>query len=338
MQIKINRADEPAERMQSEKRERADEQSGHRQKNGVEERIMFSILRIGVRIVFRETHRRIRMTFLAGDENICRRQLRARIGRRQNVVIAVAVVTGGDFRRDVWFAERHSFAVIGFAIMRQPIGVAFAATLVADGFEIISFRIGNFVRGVAIGANGPARISFGQQLSVNARVINFFNAEMALAAGRGDVGMINRRIAVHGAFDVVNAVAIVARRRDNQTHFQQRLPVNAVHVLQRRIGMRDLIFFRQSGIAVTFGAGERQIHFENRRGRIRHSQNSVRAVAIPTLCRAGRAKQMADAVNARGIIRAFLCMTMRAIRRAERIMDEVGDIRVAIHAIKIGVN
>jgi hypothetical protein len=43
------------------------------------------------------------------------------------------------------------------------------------------------------------------------------------------------RIAVHAAFDVVDAMAVVAGRRDDQAHFQKRGAVDAVHVLVRSV-------------------------------------------------------------------------------------------------------
>ncbi len=94
----------------------------------------------------------------------------------------------------------------------------------------------NFVRGVAIGANRPALVAFGQQLAVNALIVRLLDAQVAFAAGLGDVGVVDRRIAVHVAFDVMHAVAIVARRRHNQSHFQQGVSVDAVHVFGRRLG------------------------------------------------------------------------------------------------------
>ena len=174
------------------------------------------------------------------------------------------------------------------------------------------------MRRVAIRADRPARIAFGQQLAVNALVVSLLDTEMAFAAGPGDVGVVDGRIAVHGAFDVMHAVAIVARRRDNQTHFEQRLPVNAVHVLRRRFGMIDLVFLRQARIAVALGAGERQVHLEHRRCRVLDRQNAMRAVAIPAIRRAGRAEHVAYAVNARGVILGLLLVARGAIRRRQR--------------------
>ena len=105
------------------------EQAGHAQKHHVEQRIILCVQRVGVRLVFGEPDRRAGMTLLAGGEDVGLGKMRRRIGRRQDVVIAVAVVAGGDGGRGVGFAQRHGLAVIGVAIMFQPVGVAFAATL-----------------------------------------------------------------------------------------------------------------------------------------------------------------------------------------------------------------
>ena len=90
---------------------------------------------------------------------------------------------------------------------------------------------------VAIGADRPARVALGQQLPVDALVVGFLDADMTFAARLGDVGVVDGRIAIHAALDVVHAVAIVARRRDDEAHFQQRLAVDAFHVLRGRFGM-----------------------------------------------------------------------------------------------------
>jgi len=89
---------------------------------------------------------------------------------------------------------------------------------------------------------------------VNAFVVSFLDADVALAAGAGDVSMVDGRIAVHRALDVMHAMAVVAGRRHNQTHLQQRVAVDAVHVLVRRLGKFNLVFLREIRVAVTFGA------------------------------------------------------------------------------------
>ena len=104
----------------------------------------------------------------------------------------------------------------------------------------------------------------GQQLAMDAFVVGLFDAEMAFAAGLSDVGMVDGRIAVDGTFDVMDAVAIVAGRRHDQAHLEQGAAVDAVEVLGRGLGMFDAVFPGQVGIVMTFGAGLRQVHLEDR--------------------------------------------------------------------------
>ena len=195
--------------------------------------------------------------------------------------------------------------------------MTFAAPLVADGFEIVAVRVHDLMRGVAIRADRPALVAFGQQLSVDALVVSLLDAQMTFAAGLGDIGVVDGRITIHVALDVMHAVAIVARGRHNQAHLDQRLPVDAVHVLRGRLGILHFVFLRQPWIAVAFGAGVRQVHFENRRSRIIDRQNVMRAVAIPAIGRAGGAERVAHAVDARGVILGLFLVADGAIGRRQ---------------------
>lgn len=130
-------------------------------------------------------------------------------------MITMAVVASGDFGRLIGFTQGHGLAVVGVAVMLEAVGVAFAATLIADGFKIFVFRINDVVRGMAIGADGRAGVTLGEKLAVDAVLVGLLDAQMAFAAGFGDVGVIDWRIAVHGTFDVVDPVAIVAGGRDD---------------------------------------------------------------------------------------------------------------------------
>ena len=78
VQIEVDRAHQPPEGVQAEESERADEQAGHAQKHGVEQRIMLAVQRIGVRIVFGEADGGVGMTLLAGGQNVGFGQMRAR--------------------------------------------------------------------------------------------------------------------------------------------------------------------------------------------------------------------------------------------------------------------
>ena len=106
-------------------------------------------------------------------------------------MVTVAVVAGGHRRRRIRFAERHGFAMVGVPVMLEPVLMAFTATLVADGLEVVAFGIGDVMRGVAIGADRSARVTFGEQLPVNALDISFLDTEMALATSPGDVDVID---------------------------------------------------------------------------------------------------------------------------------------------------
>ena len=223
--------------------------------------------------------------------------------------------------------------------MFQPVGVAFAAALVAQGFEIVARRIDDLMRAMAVNAHRPARIAFGEQLAVNTLVVGLLDADVALAAGLGHVRVVNRRIAVHAALDFVRAMTIVARRRDDQTHFQQRGAVDAVHVLIRSFGKFDLIFLGEVGVAVALGAGRRQVHLIHRRIHVFHRHNFMVAVAVPALRRAGRAHVVAHAVDARGVILAFLVVATGAVwRRHVFVMQHLLDAVVAVNAIKLAVD
>ena len=76
-------------------------------------------------------------------------------------------------------------------------------------------------------------------------------------------------------------MAVIAGRGDDEAHFEQGPPVDAVHVLRRRLGILHLVFLRQPGVAVAFGAGAGQVQFEDRRFGILGREHVVRAVAIP---------------------------------------------------------
>ena len=89
----------------------------------------------------------------AGGEDVLRREPRFRVGGRQDVVVAVAVVAGGDFGGDVRLAERHGLAVVGVVVVLQAVRVALAAALVAGLLEVgVAVRL-DLVGGVAVGAD-----------------------------------------------------------------------------------------------------------------------------------------------------------------------------------------
>ena len=193
----------------------------------------------------------------------------------------------------------------------------------------------DFVGGVAIGADRSTLVALGEELAVDALVVGLFDADVAFAAGLGDIGVVDRRFAVHGPFDVVDAVAVIAGGGDDEAHLEQGAPVDAVHVLRRRLGILHLVFLRQPGVAVAFGAGPGQVQFEDRRRGILGGEHVVRAVAIPATGGAGSAQLVAHAMDAGRVLLDGLLVALDATGRLRRhIVVRVlgGNVRVAIRA------
>src|ERR1035438_7309650 len=142
--------------------------------------------------------------------------------------MAVAVVAGGDIGGDVRLAERHGFAVVGIAIMFQPVLVAFAAGLVAGHLKVAVLGSLDFVRAVAIRADWSTLVALGEELAVNTLVVDLFDADVGLAAGLGHVDVVDGRFAVHGPLDVVDAVAVIAGGGGEENPFPARKPPQAV--------------------------------------------------------------------------------------------------------------
>src|ERR1017187_10442590 len=221
----------------------------------------------------------------------------------------------------------------------KPVLVAFAATRVAESLEVVPLRFLNLVRRVTIRANRAALVAPGQQLAMHTLKVGFLDADMAFAAGFGDVGVVDGRVAVHPALDVMHAVAVIAGRRDNQPHLQERAAVDAFHVLRRGLRKLHLVFLRQPRVAVAPGAGLREVQLENWRRRVLHWQNAMRAMTIPAIGSARSPHPMAQAVDARGVIFRLLFMAAGAIRRRQfALMHQVLDAGVAIHTVEHGMN
>ncbi len=212
-------------------------------------------------------------------------------------MMTVAVVTRGHFGSDGGLAERHRLAVIRVAIVFEPVFVALATAGVTRHLEVPVLRCLNFMGGVAIRANGPPLIALDEQLAVDALFVNLFDTHMALATGSGDVGVVDRRFPVHAAFDVVDPVTIVARRRDDEPHLEQCAPVNAVEVLRGGLGILHLILLREAGVAMALGTGLREIQLEDRRVSLLDWRHVVGAMTIPAVRRPGGAHSVAQTMN-----------------------------------------
>ena len=295
---------------------------------------MHLVHRIRMRLKLRELRRRARMTLLARRQNVRGRKMRGRIGRRQHIMVTVAVITGRHFRRHIRLAQRHRLPVIRLPVMFQPVLMALAAALVAKLFEMAAVRRLDLMRTVAVRADRPPAVALHQQLPVHALIIDALHLHMALPAGLGHVDMVNGRIPVHIAFDRMRTMAVVARRRHDQPHLQQRPPVDAVHVLRGRLRKFNLVFLGKIRVAVAFRARGRQVQLVHRALGILHRQNFVRTVAVPALRRARGPHRMAHPVDARLVELLFLVMAPAAVRRRNLGMHQLLDPVMAVHAIQ----
>ena len=132
----------------------------------------------------------------------------------------VTIKARGDCGGDHGLAQGHRLAVVSVAIVFEPIFVAFAAALVAHHFEMTILGRLDAVGRVAIRADRTALVALGEELAVDALLVNLFDADMTFAARLRNVSVIDGCVSIHTAFDVVNAVTIVAGRRDDEPHLE----------------------------------------------------------------------------------------------------------------------
>ena len=332
-------AEEPQAGVGAEEEEDADQQAGHGDEGVVDLGIVFGVERIGVGKVLGEIGVGTGMAFLAGGDDVGLGKMGGGIGRGQHIVMAVAVVAGRDFRGEVGLAQQHGLAVVGIAIMFEPVLVATAAFFVAGSLEISAVRLGDFMGGMAIHTDGSVLAALGQNLAVDAGLVGFLDAEVAFAAGGGDIGVVDGGTAVHAAPDVMGAVAIVAGRGDDQSHFHQGAPVDAVGVLAGHLGILHPVLGGEAGIVVASGAGEGEIELEDGRIGVFDRNDVVGAVAVGAAGGGGGAAGLAHAVDAGGVLGVLGGMAGGALGRGQTgRMDQVLDGVVAVGAVEAGVN
>ena len=146
----------------------------------------------------------------------------ARIAGRQDVVNAVATGAVGDDDRTALRSEAVVAVVISgdavaddaellgeaHALMTAGAGVA-REVLAGDRGVGIAGRLDG-VDAVAIGADGGERVAARDGLAVNALGEDGLHAGVALAAGAGDVELVDQRLGIVGGQNLVRAVAVGA--------------------------------------------------------------------------------------------------------------------------------
>ena len=171
-------------------------------------------------------------------------------------------------------------------------------------------------------------------------IVGLLDAQVAFAAGFGDVRMVDGRIAIHRALDVVDAVAIVAGGRDNQPHLQQ----------ARAHGCCPCIATAASGCLMPYSSVSLALlwHLAQVCGRFSLKTGEAGSFTGRMSCepwqsqqlrRAGSAHGVAHAVDAGGIFLRFLFVASRAIRRRQAgIMHQFFDAGVTVGAVELGVD
>lgn len=192
-----------------------------------------------------------RMTLRTGTDNFSFGQTGAWVCHRKYIMVTVAVVTGSDVRGLIRLPQSHGFAVISFAVMLEPILVTFPAALITQLFEMSRGRFFDIMGTMAIRADRAQFITFDEELPMDTRVIGFLDAQMTFTARLRNIRMIGMRILINAAFDIMDAMAIIAGRRHDEPHFNQRATMNTIEVMARGIRFPHAISLGQLGVIMT---------------------------------------------------------------------------------------
>ena len=154
-------------------------------------------------------------------------------------------------------AEQTELRVEGIAVSGEFVAMAGAA----DGRGLhAEIRRGGFddrVRSVAVGADRRAGVAGGDGLAMHAFLILLVDADVAAAAGAGNIGPVGGALRIGVAEDFVRAVAAGAVGGDQQAFFAQREAVDGVDV--ERVDIGQVVFLRHRFVAVAGAAGLRDI-------------------------------------------------------------------------------
>ncbi len=193
---------------------------------------------------------------------------------------------------------------------------------------------------VAVRADRRVRLAAGDELPVDPLPEVVLDPAVALAAGLGDVEVVDRGLAEAGGQDLVRGplggVAVVAGRRDVHAALG-RLAVHAALVDLDRVVDQDVVLPRDVQVLVALAAGLRELR--GVRGRLPRArgQDAVRAVAVRALGQI--AVQLALAAAVGDVLGCRIIMALRAgiAPDGEPVLLHVRDraaIGVAVHALE----
>ena len=331
MPVEPDGAEQPEQRVAAEQGEGDHQQGRHDDEDIVELGEVLAVQRVRMGSVAGEAGVGLGVALAAGVDDVAGGQAGVGIGGAQHVMVAVAVVAGGHMAGTVGLAQGHGLAVVGVAVVLQAVRMALAAHHVATGLEVAASGCLDLVGRVTLDAHGAAGITLGQELAVDALVVDLLHGDVALAAGLGHVGVVDGGAAVDAALDVVHPVAVVAAGGHDEALLEQRHAVDALLVLGAHGGVHHLVLVRQVLVGVALGAGLGQVHLVDGRGVRLDGHHVVVAVAAHAGGRTRGAQGLAHAVDAGLVDLVLFRVTGGAVHglRVHAIVGVVLDVRVA---------
>ena len=140
--------------------------------------------------------------------------------------MSVAIETGGD----IALSQFERLAVEGLAVVLDAFFVAVPAAVAAGELEGDLVGMDDFVRGMAIGADGGVGVAFCDERAVDACFEGLEDPDMTLAAGFGNFVSVDGRIGVIDRMHRVGGVAVSTSRCRDQPTLGDRLAVGALEV------------------------------------------------------------------------------------------------------------
>ena len=242
--------DEPQHGVQHEEGEHAGEEQVHEEADVVERRVQLAIAGVGMGLVLDEACISSGVAAAAGGNEVRFVDRRVGIGGGQDFVRPVAIPAAGGFGVA---AEQAELRVEGVAVGGEFIAMAGSADGRGLHAEVRGGGFDDAVGGVAVGADRRAGVAGGDGFTVHAFLILLIDADVATAAGSGNIGAVRRAMRVGVAEDFVRAVAAGAVGGDQKAFFAEGEAVNRVNVEVVDVG--EVEFLRHGGVAVAAPAG-----------------------------------------------------------------------------------
>ena len=202
--------------MQQSKRQRTDEQRGHAPEGPEQPRVGLAIVVRRVCQIAGKTPVRSFVTLATSLNHVVAAKPRGRVGRSENIVRAMAVVTLGDTLP----TQARNLAVKGVEESFSLVFVTATALLHHLCAESQLFSARDRVRSMTVLAGGILFVRVRVVRPVDAGAERFFYPVVAGAAGAGDILRTDRRLRIRGRTLGVCAVTIGAGCRHDEAGLQ----------------------------------------------------------------------------------------------------------------------